>query len=449
MAPATSRSAIAGPCFPGGKTMKLRELQAALAAETDAAAQIDAAVPAGSLMSDEQRKQFDAHMAKAETLKGDIKRAEQLVENQRSVATAIEVSKPEGAKKPWANLGEQLVAIASGTRLHQQGYTGRMDPRLFAALGANETIPSEGGFLIAPEFADGILQKTYDVGEISSRCRKLPFTSSRLVMNAIDETSRATGKRWGGIVSYWEAEGAPYTGTKPKFTQVQFVANKLIGLGYLTEEQLEDGPALEGYMRMAFPEEFGFQIDLAIFSGSGAGVPLGFQNAPCLIAVTPASGETTAVVSATDVLNMKSRMWAPSFKNAVWLIEQSVEPQLLPMLLAGTAATTAALMYTPPGMNGNNSPYGLLLGRPVIQVEQAAQLGTQGDINLVDLTQYLLPTRTDIRADSSIHVAFLTGEVAFRFMLRLDGAPWWKAPLTPFSGAATRSPFVTLATGSR
>jgi len=425
---------------------KLRELRAALAAAVDAANAIDALVPAGSLMTAEQRTQFDTHMATVATLKGDIARQEQLEEAERMVASGIEVSKPEGAKKPWGTLGEQLAAIASGTKLIAQGYTSRADPRLFAALGANETIPSEGGFLIAPEFADGILQKTYDVGEIASRCRKLPFSSSRLVMNAIDETSRATGKRWGGIVSYWEAEGAPYQGNKPKFTQVQFQANKLIGLGYLTEEQLEDGPALEGYMKMAFPEEFGFQIDLSIFSGPGAGIPLGFQNAPCTIVQAKDSGQATGTVSASNVLNMKSRMWAPSFKNAVWLAEQSVEPQLLPLLIAGTAATTAALMYTPPGMYGNNTPYGLLLGRPVIFVEQASQLSTQGDLNLVDLTQYLLPTRTDIRSDTSIHVAFLTGEVAFRFMLRLDGAPWWKAPLTPFSGAATRSPFVTLAT---
>jgi HK97 family phage major capsid protein len=235
-------------------------------------------------------------------------------------------------------------------------------------------------------------------------------------------------------------------GTKPKFREIQFVANKLIGLSYVTEEQLEDGPALEAYIRMAFPDEFGFQIDKAIVSGSGAGVPLGFQTSTATIVQAKDSGQATGTVSATNILNMKSRLWAPSFKNAVWLAEQSVEPQLLPLLIAGTAATTAALLYTPPGMYGNNSPYGLLLGRPVIFVEQASPLSTQGDLSLVDLSQYLLPKKTDIRADTSIHVAFLTGELAFRFMLRLDGAPWWKKPLTPYSGAASRSPFVTLAT---
>jgi hypothetical protein len=44
-----------------------------------------------------------------------------------------------------------------------------------------------------------------------------------------------------------------------------------------------------------------------------------------------------------------------------------------------------------------------------------------------------------------IHVAFLTGEQAFRFMLRLDGQPTWKKPLTPYQGSALKSPFVTLA----
>ena len=73
----------------------------------------------------------------------------------------------------------------------------------------------------------------------------------------------------------------------------------------------------------------------------------------------------------------------------------------------------------------------------VIPIEQAATLGTQGDIMLADMTQYLLAQRADVRADTSIHVAFLTGEQAFRFMLRLDGQPTWKKPLTPYQGALT------------
>jgi hypothetical protein len=48
--------------------------------------------------------------------------------------------------------------------------------------------------------------------------------------------------------------------------------------------------------------------------------------------------------------------------------------------------------------------------------------------------------------DTSIHVAFLTGEQAFRWQLRHDGQPFWKKPLTPKNGTNTLSPFVALAT---
>jgi HK97 family phage major capsid protein len=102
-------------------------------------------------------------------------------------------------------------------------------------------------------------------------------------------------------------------------------------------------------------------------------------------------------------------------------------------------------MYTPPGANGNPGPYGRLLGRPVIPIEQAQTLGTQGDIMLLDLQSYMLAKKTSgIRVDTSIHVAFLTGEQAFRFQLRVDGQSLWKKPLQPKNGTSLLSPFVSL-----
>jgi HK97 family phage major capsid protein len=86
-----------------------------------------------------------------------------------------------------------------------------------------------------------------------------------------------------------------------------------------------------------------------------------------------------------------------------------------------------------------------MMGRPVIPVEYAAALGTPGDIVLASLSQYCLATRGEAKVDTSIHVAFLTGEQAFRWQLRHDGQPFWKKPLTPKNGTATLSPFVAIA----
>ena len=44
-----------------------------------------------------------------------------------------------------------------------------------------------------------------------------------------------------------------------------------------------------------------------------------------------------------------------------------------------------------------------------------------------------------------MHVAFLTDEMVFRITYRVDGEPMWTAPLTPFKGSNTKSPFIALA----
>jgi HK97 family phage major capsid protein len=274
----------------------------------------------------------------------------------------------------------------------------------------------------------------------------MPMTSNRLIMNAVDEDSRADGSRWGGIQAFWQYEASLYTGTKPKFREMQLVANKLTGLCYATEEQLADGMALEAYINEAFPDEFAFKIDDAVINGPGAGAPLGINTSAAPIVIAKESGQAAATIVTSNILKMWARLYGRSRQNAVWFVNQDIEPQLYPLTLG--SGTAVILLYTPPGVNGNGAPYGLLMGRPVIPIEQAATLGTQGDMMLTDASQYILGTKGGVRADSSIHVAFLTGEQAFRFMLRLDGQPMWKKPLTPKNGSNTLSPFVTLATRS-
>ena len=80
----------------------------------------------------------------------------------------------------------------------------------------------------------------------------------------------------------------------------------------------------------------------------------------------------------------------------------------------------------------------------MIAIEQMSALGDVGDILLGDFSQYLLIDKGSVEMASSMHVQFLTDELVFRFIYRVDGQSSWNAPLTPFKGA-TLSPFVTLA----
>jgi HK97 family phage major capsid protein len=80
----------------------------------------------------------------------------------------------------------------------------------------------------------------------------------------------------------------------------------------------------------------------------------------------------------------------------------------------------------------------------VIAIEQAPALGTQGDIVLADLSQYMTITGAP-RYALSADAGFLTDESLIRFTLRCDGNPMWSSPITPYNGTLTRSPFITLA----
>ena len=342
----------------------------------------------------------------------------------------------------WKNNSEFLTAVFNASK---QGVA--PDPRLLmqnAASGMGESVPSDGGFLVGEDFAKELLQRTYETGILASKCRKIPIspTSNSLEANGIDETSRANGSRWGGIQSYWENEADALVGSKPKFNKVGLKLKKLTGLCYATDELLQDSTALESIIGQAFAEEFGFRMDDVIMNGLGAGQPLGYMKSGALVTVAKEAGQANGSIVTQNVLNMWARCWGRSRQNAVWLINQDVEPQLSQMTI--TVGTGGVPVYMPAG-GVSGAQYSTLFGRPVIPVEQANTVGSLGDISLVDLSQYLLIDKGGLNAASSIHVRFLYDESVFRFIYRVDGQPIWKSTLTPFKGSNTLSPFVTLA----
>lgn len=403
----------------------------------------EAADKTGRSMTAEEKNDYNAAVALVEVAAEDVTRAEALMDIERSISsnptTRIEVGVDNATKKPWGSIGEQMLAVRQVARTQGRD----TDPRLFAALGANESVDAEGGFLVAPEFSDVILQRTYEEGQVTSRCQTIPMNSNRLVINGLDEDSRATGQRYGGIQVFRIAESAAYTSSKPKFKQVQLTANKLIGLMYATDEILEDTAALSKWASTNFPKAFAFQLDDESVNGTGAGQMLGVANSGAAIIVAEDAAQPTGTVTNTNVFNMIQRLWGPSRKNAVFFYNSDLENQL--WNLTRGSGTAVELLYTPPGMRGNSAPYAMLCGFPAIPIEQASAGGSQGDLNLFDMSQYLIGQKEGLKADSSIHVAFLTGEQAFRWTLRNDGQPIPKKPLTPYKGSNTLSPFVTLA----
>ncbi|MGO9641506.1 MAG: phage major capsid protein [Candidatus Acidiferrales bacterium] len=414
-------------------------------------AMLDKAAAENRGLTKEESDVYDKEVEALAITSRTLEREGQLLEMERQTPPAADENEEasrraggEGQKRGFASLGEQLIAV----RNFERSKGTQRDPRLFAGpAGLDEAIPAEGGFLVQKDFSAELLMRMYQVGQIASRCRKIPISGNAngVKINAIDEDSRADGSRWGGVLAYWVNEAAALTGTKPKFRKVELQLEKLIAMCYATDELLEDAAALEAVIQIAFAQEMVFKVEDAIINGTGAGQPLGILNSGAVIQQAKGSSDSGVVLTTADVLAMDSRLWVPSMKSAAWLCDASVKPQLYQLVL-GAPSLGQILLYTPPAKDGDGN--GVLLGKPVIFHEHGAVLGTPGDIILADLSQYVLIDKNGVRQDYSIHVNFLTDEGVFRFVYRVDGEPWWKKPLTPKSGGPTLSPFISLASRS-
>ena len=344
-------------------------------------------------------------------------------------------------EKRFDNFGEFMMAV---TEAGIPG--GTIDKRLIdirAATGMGEAVPSDGGFMVQKDFVDELLKRTYETGLLAGRTRRLPISrrSNGIKINAYAESSRVNGSRLGGIQAYWADEAAALTASKPKLRQMELTLHKLTGLCYATDEMLEDSEAMEAILMDGFAEEFGFKIDDALVNGDGAAKPLGVLNANCLVTVNKETGQAAASIVVENIIKMWSRMWGRSRANAVWMINQDIEPSLFTMSLA--VGTGGVPVYMPANSLAN-SPFSMLMGRPLLPIEQCATLGTVGDIILGDYSQYVTADKGVMKSASSIHVRFLNDEMVWRFTYRIDGQPTWNAALTPYKGSNTLSPFIAL-----
>lgn len=344
----------------------------------------------------------------------------------------------------FISLGEQLQSIARSSLAAKAGQVD-MDNRLVRApTGAGEVDPTGGGFLVQSDFAQAIFMLSHTMGDILSRVGKTPIsaTSNGLKIKAIDETSRATGSRWGGVQSFWVGEGQNPAASRPKFRDVEFSLKKLMSVAYVTDELLQDSTALTSIFSTAFAEEVMFMTEDSIVEGTGTGQPLGILKSPARVTVAKQAGQASGTILLANIEQMWSQCWVRSRKNAAWFINQEIEPQLF-QLNQPVSTAGGQLVFMPPG-GVSGAPYATLFGRPVIATEYNSVLGTEGDIMLADLSQYQLVDKGGINAQTSMHVAFLTDEMVFRITYRVDGRPMWYAPLTPFKGSTAKSPFVTL-----
>lgn len=367
---------------------------------------------------------------------------------------AITVGVERETLKPWGHVnaqGKNLDGEGEFFNAVRNAATGGVrDPRLnlyAAASGGSQGVPADGGFLVPPQFASSIYERmSQDENSLLSQTDSYTIEGESMTFNADAETSRADGSRAGGVQGYWISEAASITSSKPTFRQARVEPQELAVLVYQTDKVLRNSNiALGQYVSRKAAEEIVFMTGNAIYNGNGVGQPKGLMSAGSLVSVAKETSQAAATINQKNI----SKMWArlhPRFRsNAVWLHNVDIEPQLdnLSTTVTNVAGTENVGGYANKVFDPGTRT---LKGRPLQACEFSATLGTQGDLMLVDLKQYLTGVRGGIDSAMSIHVGFVTAQTAFRFMFEVDGQPWLASALTPFKGTATLTSHVVLDT---
>lgn len=397
--------------------------------------QIEAAVQDGLIKYLASQGSVDA--------KGDAKRLDMRPGNSNKHARIADKYNPQapGAKLDdmFPDVRDFMSAIWHGARTQDALTNQHKIKEIMNSFGS--TVPADGGFLIPEYLRSELLRVALEKALVRGRARVVPMETLTVPFPMIDTTSNASNI-YGGVTAYWTEEAASLTDSSPTFGRVKLEAKKLTAYSEIPNELFADSIiSLQMFINEIFPEAIAWFEDVAFIRGSGVGEPLGFLNSTATVTVNKEAGQPSGTLVWENIVKMYARMLPSSLDSAVWIAHIDTFPELATMALSiGTAGSAIWLN------NGVGPAPMSILGRPVVFTEKVNSLGTQGDINFVDLSYYLIGDRQAIQADTSPHYRFQNDQTTVRFIERVDGRPWIQSAITPNQGSNTLSPFVQLQT---
>jgi len=295
---------------------------------------------------------------------------------------------------------------------------------------------ADGGVLMPKQFYGDILTVPDDTQYMRDMCRELPPgtpPNSELQIPYLDQTG--SKGIYAGAMVYSAKEADNLTkGDTPQFKTITLKPNKAGVYVVVTEELIANAPAAAGFIVPLFRGGQSAWIDDKLGTGTGAGEPKGFRGCSAQIVV---ERKTTSHINYQDLVYMYARTLGRG--KYVWLCNKvTVLPEL--MLMKDDASRP---IWT---QNAREGEPNRLINIPVFYDELGPNLGSTGDLMLVDMNYVLLkpgmpPTLKNDQGFSN----FIAGKITTKMTFWMDGQPWLQSPLTLRDGTNTVSPFIALA----
>ncbi|HPA14897.1 MAG TPA: phage major capsid protein [Desulfobacterales bacterium] len=291
-----------------------------------------------------------------------------------------------------------------------------------------EGTPSSGGFAVPDPLAAQWLDAALENEVIRPNATVWPMTSQTRKVPGWDGFDQSAGKYYGGFEMEFlaeEGEGSKQTG---KLRLVTLEAKKGAIFCDASSEVVEDGLGFEAQLEMAIKKSLGLGLDYYFLQGVGGGQPLGILNSPGVISVTPEGGQGDTF-NYYNLSKMFARMYPAGINRAVFLANPTVLPSLLfdQTVAVGTGGAPMNIFKE---QNGKYS----LMGRPLYFTSALPAIGDVGDIVFVDLSQYAIGIRREMKLEKSTIPGWTKDLVSYRVLIRVDGQGTWSDSITPKNG---------------
>lgn len=323
------------------------------------------------------------------------------------------------------------------------------------------------GYLIKPEYLAGYFEVAMEDSIFAPFCRQLPVGATNEIkwpalnqffQPAIGQTAAAAGVR-----VFRKGEITQRQAIDASLKEITFKIEDLTGFTSFSRDLIQDNYiSAVAIVQDMFLRAMAYTVDFESINSSSAGKLIGVRNSPALLTATRANANT---IRLGDLQAMMAVFHQASYRRSMFLAHQSCYTELL-TIKYGASGVPA---FIPNASIDQSSPFsaiegtsetgdmkfashGTLLGKPIrFTTDKLEQLGTVGDIMLVDPYMYGIATRQGVEVGVSEHFNFDTDQISYRFKMRNAGQSLWTGPYhstTPSGADYKTSPFVQLSAGS-
>jgi HK97 family phage major capsid protein len=320
----------------------------------------------------------------------------------------------------FRSMAEFFTAVANGGR----------DSRLREASIESRTntigTGASGGFAVPEGYTEFLLDHALMCDEIvRPRALNLTMETPQIAAPAFDGDTRTSGIF--GIRLKMYGEGTTIDVQTPQLRSQNIEARKGIIDWECTRELVQDSPGFDTRLRTLLPRVVARDLDDLFLFGDGVTEPMGISKCASTLGI---ARNTASSILYADIKNLWAKLHPACHKNAVWILNSTNIPELLAL------KDDANCALWQPGMNGNirDGVPQTLYGRPILFCETSPALGTQGDLILCDLLQYICAFRQEMMIETSNAPGWSRDVVSFRLSLRFEGRPVFANPITLENG---------------